>query len=470
MKKWDLSAAGQLGLCEEGLQAAWTPLDNAIEQGIIPGGVALIGRRGHVAAYAAGHAFLSEDRSIPASVETIYDCASLTKVAVTLALMLILMDRGQVRLADPVAQHIPAFGTAGKAEVTIGQLLAHTSGLPAHRDLYSHGWTPQRIHDAICAMEPDYPPGTRCVYSCPGYMILGGIIRQHFGRPLEEAAWIEVLQPLGMTASRYNPPPEWKPRIAATEYDAALGEYRWGFVHDENAYALGGAAGNAGLFSTASDLLRYARMWLALAGSASSADSAANASLSRSRTEDGPEAFILSREAVKEALRSHTLDIPGANRGLGWVLHGDPADVGGEGVSPFSFGHTGFTGTSLWIDPAQDLILILLTNRVHYDRGNSIAALRRQFHEAAVAAIQNSYLYENLGKYIQTMRSTSRTWRVHQILGKRIRRDAGQGFFCWRPGFAEMIEQLGLDTQRAHLLRQLTYWRIASAHQKVAVQ
>ncbi|MBG9791890.1 beta-lactamase [Paenibacillus dendritiformis] len=389
MKKWDLSAAGQLGLCEEGLQAAWSALDNAIEQGIIPGGVALIGRRGHAAAYAAGHAFLSEERAIPASVDTIYDCASLTKVVVTLSLMLILMDRGQVRLADPVAQHIPAFGTAGKAEVTIGQLLAHTSGLPAHRDLYSHGWTPQRIHEAICAMEPDYPPGTRCVYSCLGYMILGQIIRKQFGRPLEEAAWSEVLQPLGMTASRYNPPPEWKPRIAATEYDAALGEYRWGFVHDENAYALGGAAGNAGLFSTASDLLRYARMWLALASNASCEAGEANASLSRSRTGDGPEAFILSREAVKEALRSHTNDIPGANRGLGWVLHGDPANVGGKGLSPYSFGHTGFTGTSLWIDPAQDLIIILLTNRVHYGRGNSIAALRRQFHEAAAAAIQN---------------------------------------------------------------------------------
>lgn len=389
MKKWDLSAAGQPGLSEEGLQAAWSPLDNAIEQGLIPGGVALIGRRGHAAAYAAGHAFLSEERSLPASVDTIYDCASLTKVVVTLALMLLLMDRGQVRLADPVAQHIPAFGAAGKAEVTIGQLLAHTSGLPALRHLYSHGWTPQQIQEAICAMEPDYPPGTRCVYSCLGYIILGEIIRQQFGRPLEEAAGSEVLQPLGMTASRYNPPPEWKPRIAATEYDAALGEYRWGFVHDENAFALGGAAGNAGLFSTASDLLRYARMWLALAGSASSADGATNASLSRPRTEEGPAAFLLSREAVKEALRSHTNDIPGANRGLGWVLHGDPADVGGKGLSPYSFGHTGFTGTSLWIDPAQDLILILLTNRVHFGRGNSIAALRRQFHEAASAAIQN---------------------------------------------------------------------------------
>lgn len=388
MKKWDLSVAGQLGLSEEGLQAAWSLLDKAIEQGIIPGGVALIGRRGHAAAYAAGHAYLSEERSIPASVDTIYDCASLTKVVVTLALMLILLDRGQVRLTDPVAQHIPVFGAAGKAEVTIGQLLAHTSGLPAHRDLYSHGWTPQQIHEAICAMEPDYPPGTRCVYSCLGYIILGHIIRQQFGRPLEEAAWSEVLQPLGMTASRYNPPPEWKPRIAATEYDAALGEYRWGFVHDENAYALGGAAGNAGLFSTASDLLRYARMWLALAGSASYTAGAADASLSHSRPGDGPEALLLSREAVNEALRSHTLDIPGAHRGLGWVLRGDPADVGGEGLSPFRFGHTGFTGTSLWIDPAQDLILILLTNRVHFGRVNSIAALRRQFHEAAVAAIQ----------------------------------------------------------------------------------
>ncbi|MGG4392851.1 serine hydrolase domain-containing protein [Paenibacillus thiaminolyticus] len=393
MKKWDLSAARQLGLSEEGLQAAWSLLDMAIEQGVIPGGVALIGRRGHAAAYAGGHAFMSEEHSIPASVDTIYDCASLTKVVVTLALMLILMDRGQVRLADPVAQHIPAFGAAGKAEITIRQLLAHTSGLPAHRDLYSHGWTPQQIHEEICAMEPDYPPGTRCVYSCLGYIILGHIIRQQFRRPLEEAAWSEVLQPLGMTASRFNPPPEWKPCIAATEYDAALGEYRWGFVHDENAHALGGAAGNAGLFSTASDLLRYARMWLALAGSAGGAvsyvDGAVDAPLSRTGPEGFPESLLLSREAVKEALRSHTLDIPGAHRGLGWVLRGDPADISGEGMSPFSFGHTGFTGTSLWIDPAQDLILILLTNRVHYGRGNSIAALRRHFHEAAVAAIQN---------------------------------------------------------------------------------
>lgn len=370
--------------------AAWTSLDKAIEQGIIPGGVALIGRHGHSAAYAAGHAFIREERSIPTSLDTIYDCASLTKVVVTLALMLILLDRGQVQLNDPVEKHVPAFGASGKAAVTIGQLLAHTSGLPAHRDLYSHGWAPQQIHEAICAMEPEYPPGTRCVYSCLSYIILGQIIRQQFGRPLEEAAWSEVLQPLGMTASRYNPPPEWQPRIAATEYDAALGAHRWGRVHDENAFALGGAAGNAGLFSTASDLLRYARMWLALADrtdGANGADSLADTSLSR-RSGNDPVAGILSPEAAREALRSHTSHIPGARRGLGWVLRGDPADIGGKGLSPHSFGHTGFTGTSLWIDPEQDLILILLTNRVHYGRGHSIAALRREFHEAAVAAIQ----------------------------------------------------------------------------------
>lgn len=388
--------AERLDLSNTDLQAAWALLDHAVAQQDIPGGVALVARHGHFATYAAGHAVLGSDAKIPASAHTLYDCASLTKVVVTLPLILLLSDQGKLQLNDPAAAYVPEFGESGKDAATICQLLAHTSGLAAHCDLYSHGWTPDEMFMHICRMKPVYVPGTRCVYSCLGYIVLGRIAERLLGEPLAQAAERLLFRPLGMAASRYNPPCEWRPRIAATEYDPALDGFRWGRVHDENADAFGGACGNAGLFATAGDLARYAQMWLASANAGGSVDAAGAAAHHCAYSPPGT-AFnthaaqaiaLLSPSAVRQALSSHTRHIPGAHRGLGWVLKNDPADVTGSGFSPSSYGHTGFTGTSLWIDPEHDLAVVLLTNRVHFGRNASIAKLRHDFHQAVAAALR----------------------------------------------------------------------------------
>ncbi|MDF2725833.1 MAG: putative beta-lactamase [Paenibacillus sp.] len=350
---------------------AFRLLDDAIARGLTPGGVALIGRHGRVAAvHAAGaaHTATPDGADISVQPDTIYDCASLTKIVVTLPLILRLVDRGLLRLGDPVAEYIPAFAASGKEAVTVKQLLAHTSGLAAHARLYEYGGSADERKAALFALPLDYEPGTRSVYSCLGFITLGEIAAALYGKPLDAAAQSELFAPLGMRDSGFAPAAEQRPRIAATEYSAHLGRHKWGEVHDENAASLDGVSGNAGLFATAGDLARYAAMWL-----------------SGGRTAAGEQ--LLSGAAVRAAVRCQT---PGlaepANRGLGWVLRGDPWDASGDLLSPACYGHTGFTGTSLWIDPELDCFAVLLTNRVHFGRDKSVVRLRACFHNAVAAA------------------------------------------------------------------------------------
>ncbi|QHW34869.1 beta-lactamase family protein [Paenibacillus rhizovicinus] len=352
-----------MGIDEERLEAAWRLLDSEVEQGRIPGGTVLVLRRGMTAAHAAGYSLIDGETRISATADTVYDCASLTKVVVTLPLVLQLIEQGMLALGDRVSAYFPAFSANGKGEVTVRQLLTHTSGMAAYRDFYSHGLAPDEIMAAICADPLVCEPGTKVVYSCLGYIVLGRLVSQLLGMSLDRAAENLIFRPLGMTSSCFNPPESWKPHIAATEYDPALGTFRWGRVHDENAYALGGVSGNAGLFSTAADLARCAAVWLDRGG------------------------FLISRAAVEAALRNDTIHLAGAARGLGWVLHGDPRDASGDLLSARSYGHTGFTGTSLCIDPARDLAVILLTNKVHFGRGRSIAGFAARVHNAIAASL-----------------------------------------------------------------------------------
>jgi serine-type D-Ala-D-Ala carboxypeptidase len=366
-KKITEETAQRMGIDATRLQAAWKVIDRKIEQAEIPGAAAVIMRHGQTAEYAAGFSVVNGGTRYEATIDTVYDCASLTKVIVTLPLILMLLDHGELCLSDPVAAFLPEFAAGGKENVTIRQLLAHTSGLAAHRDMYSHGFTPDEIFDFICRELPVYEPGTQMIYSCLGFIVLGRIIAKLSGLPLDEAADTCLLRPLGMENSRYNPPQEWLPRIAATEFDRLLGQHRWGRVHDENAHAIGGVSGNAGLFATAHDVIRYAGMWLG------------NGRVG-GRT-------LLSRAVVESATRSHTQHLGRAARGLGWVLKDDVSDASGDLFSPASYGHTGFTGTSLWIDPERDLAVVLMTNRVHFGRDKSIAGLRACFHNAVAASL-----------------------------------------------------------------------------------
>jgi CubicO group peptidase (beta-lactamase class C family) len=258
-------------------------------------------------------------------------------------------------------------GDAGKERITLVHLLAHTSGLPAHRPFYSHGESPEETLRRVLAEPLEAAPGERYVYSDLGYIALGEWVRRVSGEGLD-AFVRRVLAPLGMGDTGYLPAPEERGRIAAGEHREELGRHQWGEVNDDNARALGGVSGHAGLFGTAPDLARYLEgCWLPW------------------RDEDDG---LLASALVRAALRDQTGDLP-ARRGLGWVLRGDAWDPSGLLTSERSFGHTGYTGTSVWVDPETRLVVVLLTNRVHAPRGAGIVGLRRRFHNAVAAALRS---------------------------------------------------------------------------------
>ncbi len=310
----------------------------------------------------------------PVTPETIYDLASLTKVAVTLPLILQGIAEGRLGLDDPLPRHLPE---SPHAAITIRHLLAHTSGLPAWIPFYLEA----QGYDAIVRQAAEIPlsgtPGAQVLYSDLDYILLGDIARRTLGAPLDELARARIFSPLGMTRTGYRPPPEAKAQIAPTEdgtviEQAMAGEaggrqtWRktliWGEVHDSTAYAMGGVAGHAGLFGPADDLIAYARMWLAEG--------------------QGPAGPVLPSELVRTATIRQT---PAeAARGLGWALAG-PHAWWGEALSPRAYGHTGFTGTSMALDPERALAIVLLTNAVNLGRDRTEILTFRPLLAAAVA-------------------------------------------------------------------------------------
>jgi len=342
-------------------------LDDAVARRVIPGGVALVGTGdGWLPPHATGLAVDTPERSIAASPNTVYDLASLTKVTATLPAMLLLLQNGVADAQAPVAEVFEEWGgDESKTSITLVHLLTHTSGLPAHRDFYSHGWSPEEVLREVMATPLEYMPGTGYVYSDLGYIVLGEWVRRVTGETLDAFVRQRIYEPLNMRDTTYRPPEEWHERIAASEYREHLGRHQWGEVNDDNAWALGGVSGHAGLFGAAGDLAQYVdhcwSPWQA--------------------APDGP----LSRAVTEAALRNHAADV-GAQRGLGWVLRGDVWDPSGQCMSPSSFGHTGYTGTSIWIDPARELKIILLTNRVHSGLSGEIVGLRRRFHNVVASA------------------------------------------------------------------------------------
>lgn len=363
----DEHAVETMGICPERLQQVWATISREIEQKEIPGAVAAITRRGASVRFVAGLAVDEGRHKVPVDFNTIYDVASLTKVTVTLPLVLLMLDRGLVRLKDPVGRFLPEFASPDKQAVTIGQLLTHSAGLAPFYDLHSHGWDRSKIMSFIYQCPLQSVPGTQVVYSDLGYILLGEIIERVLGQSLDQAAQSHIFDPLGMQDSRYQPTAAQLSRVAATEYDALQQSCLHGIVHDENARAMGGVSGHAGLFSTVDDLVRYANMWLA--------KGRANGRV------------IISQRAVAAACTLQTGHLKPARRGLGWMLHGDEMDASGDLWSAGSYGHTGFTGTSLFFDPDLELAAVLLTNRVHYGRKKSVVRLRNCFHNAIAASV-----------------------------------------------------------------------------------
>lgn len=370
----------EFGFSRAGLERAFRFLQDEISAGSIPGAVVAIGRgRGIAALTALGWASLFPEKE-PMTTATVFDLASLTKVVATTPAALLLLERGAFRLDDPVQLFLPDFTGGNREAVRIRHLLTHTSGLPAFVHLFNRGLSRQEIMASIHRLELTYPPGTDVVYSDLGFILLTEVIEKITGQRLDQFTRREVFAPLGLEDTGFLPLPpsaaradrDWlrQPHFAATEYRADWGRYVRGEVHDENANAMEGVSGHAGLFSTAADLARYARLWLA-----------------EGKIPDQPATRLLAARTVAEATRNHTEGLREA-RGLGWVIRGRENSSGGDLLSSRAYGHTGFTGTSLWIDPELDLFVVLLTNRVHLGRDNTaILRLRPRFHNLVVAAL-----------------------------------------------------------------------------------
>ena len=339
-------------------------LDDAAGAGVFPAAVAEVGTSsGCLWRHAAGR--LTYDADSPrTTAETIFDLASLTKVIATTTLAMRHVDTRATPLELPVATALRLWRGADREEVTVRDLLEHASGLTAHLPFYRDHVGRAEFEPAICGLPLEYIPRSESLYSDLGFILLGFILadRDPAGNtfPVQFEA---IAAHRGWGDLRFHPPPEWRARTAPTERDPWRGRTLSGEVHDENAWALGGAAGHAGLFGAAGPVGRFARDVLAgLAGGGSFAS-----------------------PATFDAFRTRS-EIPGSSRALGWdtML---PTSSCGTRLSPESIGHTGFTGTSLWIDPLADRYVVLLTNRVHPSRSNeAILGVRPAFHDAVMAA------------------------------------------------------------------------------------
>lgn len=345
-------------------------IDRIVRRGITaggyPGAAVVVGRRGY-SVFEKGYGKLGWTPGSAAVVpdESIYDLASLTKVVGTATAAMILYDEGRLELDAPVAKYLPAFSGGTRDDVTVRHLLTHTSGLPAGRDLRRLATSTWEARQLVMSTPLTCAPGRCLVYSDLGADVLGFTVEAITGQGLDAFLMERVFTPLGMSDTHFQPAAALRDRIAPTEVSSPRGYAIRGEVHDENAWALGGVAGHAGLFSTAADLSLFAQMML------------------NRGTFNGVR--IVSDSAVARFTARTT-----GTRALGW----DTADGDGPAgvhMGERAYGHTGFTGTSLWIDPDRDLFVILLTNRVHAARARRpakvIADVRADLADAAVLSV-----------------------------------------------------------------------------------
>ncbi|MBZ0112400.1 MAG: DUF1343 domain-containing protein [Thermoanaerobaculia bacterium] len=364
-----------LGLSPDAFDATDRLLADYLARGAFPGGVLAVGYRGSLVHV---HPFgrLSNGTDSPTVTEdTRYDLASLTKVIVTTSLAMMMVDEGRLDLDAPVASYLPLFRGPNKEKVTVRHLLTHSSGIdwwaPLHLELEGQKAYVERIQ----AMDLVYEPGSEMKYSDLGIILLGEILQRVSGQSLNELAEKRLLGPLAMEHTGYLPDRELWPSIAPTEDDPWRHRILQGEVHDENAYALGGVAPHAGLFGTAPDLARFAQMLL-----------------NRGVLEHNR---LIAPSTVDEFTRDAKLP-EGSLRALGWDTKSPQGSSAGSLFSANSYGHTGFTGTSLWIDPSRQLFVILLTNRVHPTRDNKlIREVRPAVADAVVRGIEGT---ESVGK------------------------------------------------------------------------
>ena len=352
-------------------------VEKAIADDELPGAVLLVGHRGvivHRKAYGFRAVLPARE---PMTVDTIFDLASLTKVVATTSAIAKLLEQGKIRLSDPVARYIPEFAANGKDQVTVRQLATHTGGLRPIPKLPYDWMGADAVLQSIYADTLTAPPGARFIYSDCDFIVLGELVRRVSGLPLDEFVEENIFGPQGMAHTRFRPPVEWQPRIAPTEEidlpdgakaGSGKGHLLRGVVHDPRARGMGGVAGHAGLFSTADDLAIFARMLLS--GGV------------------GPYGKRIFAAATIEKLTTpQTPPWSPTLRGIGWDIDSTYSAPRGELFPLGSFGHTGFTGTSIWIDPGSKTFVILLASSVHPHSRPAISSLRSRVATAVAAAL-----------------------------------------------------------------------------------
>jgi uncharacterized protein YbbC (DUF1343 family)/CubicO group peptidase (beta-lactamase class C family) len=334
---------------------------DAIHDHQIPGAVLLVGHNGQVVYRKAFGNRALEPRREPMTADTIFDVASLTKVVATTTAVMQLVQKGEVRVNDPVTKYISEFAENGKDEITVRNLLTHFSGLREDFDL-DPPWQGREAGFRLAfAEKPVYPPGSRFLYSDTNFITLGALVERVTGTTLDQYCARKIFAPLQMSHTRFLPPASWRSKIAPTEYDEQ-GKMLRGVVHDPRARRMGGVTGHAGVFSTADDLSKFARALL----------------------KGSP---ILAGNVVEKMTTPQQPPTAQVLRGFGWDIDSPFSSNRGDLLPVGSFGHTGFTGTSLWIDPTTQTYIILLTNAVHPRGKGSAVALRSKVATAVAAAL-----------------------------------------------------------------------------------
>ncbi|HET9086497.1 MAG TPA: exo-beta-N-acetylmuramidase NamZ domain-containing protein [Acidobacteriaceae bacterium] len=340
---------------------------NAVDAHLVPGAVIVVGHNGKVVFHKAyGERSLEPNRA-PMTQDTVFDMASMTKILATSTAAMELYQQGKFRLNDPVARYLPEFGANGKEDITIRQIMTHYSGLPPDVDLTQDWWGKQKGLDLAFSSKPDHPPGTRFRYSDINFITVGALVERLSGTTLDAFAAQNIFAPLGMNHTRFLPPDDWRGNIAPTQYDEHH-HMLLGVVHDPTARRMGGVAGHAGLFSTAGDVAIYAQSLL-------------------DQLQGRPSKFPVNRLTLEKMTTPQQPATGVALRGLGWDIESPFSGNRGELFPVGGFGHTGFTGTDLWIDPWSDSYVIFLSNRVHPNGGKNSVPLEGKIADAAAQAL-----------------------------------------------------------------------------------
>lgn len=352
---------------DAGLPLVRSILDAAVVARAFPAAAIDVGRAGGTLWTEAFGTLRYDERSPRTSIDTIFDLASLTKVIATTSVAMQLVHEGALDLDAPIGRYLQGWDEPARAGIRIRHLLDHSSGLPAHARLWEQARGRVACEALLRALPMEAAPGTRAVYSDVGFMLLGFIIEDVGRQPLD-VRMMRLAAELGLGDLRYLPPAGWQDRTAPTEFDPWRNRLLVGEVHDENAAALGGVAAHAGLFGTASAVGRFAQAVLReLAGGGATTT-----------------ALPLMRQFAT------ITGVPGSSRALGWDTMLVTSSCGSR-LSSKAIGHTGFTGTSLWIDPEQDLYVVLLTNRVHPTRSNeAIRPIRPKVHDAVIEDLERA--------------------------------------------------------------------------------